>query len=244
MNNNLITPDWSAPANVRACVTTRTGGCSRGAYTDFNLATHVGDNPEHVAENRRILRKAMGLDNEPQWLTQVHGSTVMLPGQYRTDAEADAAVAFEDNRVCAILTADCLPVFFCDNGGTRIGLAHAGWRGIKSGVLEETVAALSCAPGELLVWFGPAIGAHAFCVGDEVRDAFPSEDALCFLPDGCGKWMADIYLLARRRLERIGVTAIGGGIFCTYHDRRFYSYRREKTTGRMASLIWLSPSGG
>ncbi len=246
----LICADWPAPANVAAVTTTRAGGRSLPPYDSLNLATHVGDDPECVAANRHVLRERLGFDTEPRWLRQMHGAAVADAGRTEGGAdvepEADAWVCFKPGRVCGVLTADCLPVFFCDRRGTRVGLAHAGWRGLSSGVIEATVATLDCPPSELLAWFGPAISAHAYQVGDEVRDAFvrdgpgdKEEDALAFTPDNTGAWRADLYALAANRLRRLGVPFFGGR-YCTCYDAgRFYSHRRDGRTGRMASLIRL-----
>ncbi len=238
----LLRAEWPAPANVGAVTTTRKGGASLAPYASFNLAMHVGDDPECVAANRRALRERLGLD--VRWLRQVHGAEVADAGRIDDSAApaADAWVCFEPGRACGVLTADCLPVFFCDREGTRAGLAHAGWRGLSAGVIEATVAALDCAPSALLAWLGPAISAHAYQVGDEVRDEFAAggeEDALAFTPDNTGAWRADLYALAANRLRRLGV-AVAGGRCCTFHDAdRFYSYRRDGRTGRMASVVWL-----
>ncbi len=236
-----IKPDWPAPAKVHALVTTRAGGVSLPPYDSLNLGDHVGDEPAAVAENRRRLRAL--LPAEPAWLKQVHGTTVALADGLAQPVEADAAAAFESGTVCAVLTADCLPVLFCDRRGSRVAAAHAGWRGLAAGVLEASVAALDCEPAEILAWLGPAIGPQAFEVGEEVREAFvrdlPAATA-AFLPGQPGKWLADIYQLARLRLARAGVSQVYGGGLCTHADaERFYSYRRDKATGRMATLIWL-----
>ena len=240
MDESLV-PDWPAPANVRALATTRRRGCSRGAYADFNLASHVGDDPAAVAANRARLRGH--LPAEPLWLAQVHGTRCVLAEESRPGVEADASVSFTPGTVCAVLTADCLPVLFCDVGGTVVAAAHAGWRGLAAGVLESTVAAMRCPAADILAWFGPAIGPAAFEVGDEVRAAFVAHDAAAtaaFEPHGAGKWLCDIYVLARQRLAVLGVHSIGGGDLCTVDDaERFYSYRRDGATGRMASLVWL-----
>jgi len=236
----LIVPDWPAPPNVRAAVSTRVGGVSAAPYDSFNLGAHTEDLPEHVAENRRRLRQALRLPAEPAWLTQVHGVEVVRAEV--APAEADAAWTDRAGTVCAILTADCLPVLFCDEGGEAVAAAHAGWRGLASGVLEATVAAMGRAPRTLMAWLGPAIGPDAFEVGAEVVDRFLVHDAGaadCFRPSPQGRWLADLYGLARRRLHRFGLERIYGGGFCTFHDRaRFFSYRRDSRTGRMASLIW------
>jgi hypothetical protein len=241
----FITPDWPAPANVRACVTTRAGGVSRPPYASFNLAAHVGDDPQAVASNRARLRAELALPGEPAWLTQVHGVGVVDAAAEAADRpQADGAFATVPGAVCAVLTADCLPVLLCDRDGTRVAALHAGWRGLSSGVIEAGVRALDVAGGELLAWLGPAIGPLAFEVGAEVRAAFVAGDpaaASAFQPDRSGKFLADIYLLARQRLAGLGVTAVYGGGLCTVADRdRFYSYRRDGVTGRMASLIWLA----
>lgn len=237
-----LTPDWPAPANVRACVTTRAGGVSAPPFDSFNLGDHVGDEPAAVAKNRRRLTEALGC--RPAWLSQVHGIDV-VQADPASVATADASWSATPGVACTIMTADCLPALFCDRAGTRVGAAHAGWRGLAGGVLEATVDALGVAPAELLVWLGPSIGPQAFEVGPEVREAFLADHAeaeRAFVPSAnAGKYMADIYALARIRLAAKGVTAVYGGDFCTFSDtERFYSYRRSSRTGRLASLIWLS----
>ncbi len=242
----LLTPDWPAPSWVRAFVTTRPGGSSTGAYASLNLGDHVGDDPQTVAANRERLSKAQALPAEPRWLQQVHGRAVVDLAAAPPQPVADGAVSFAPPAVCAILTADCLPVLFCDRKGSRVGAAHAGWRGLAAGVLAETVARLNCAPAELMAWLGPAIGPDAFEVGAEVRAAFLAKDsagAACFRANRAEHWLADIYELARRELRALGLSEIYGGGFCTYTEReRFYSYRRDGVTGRMAALIWLEQS--
>lgn len=241
----FLWPDWPAPPSVRAVVTTRAGGASRGPWAGLNLADHVGDEPTAVAENRRRLREALALPAEPCWLTQVHGMVVAVAGGEERP-QADASVTRESGRVCAVLTADCLPVLFAGRSGDRVGIAHAGWRGLADGVLEATVRALGGEPAELLAWLGPAIGPQSFEVGPEVRDAFLAVDAAAADhcdPVGSDRWLVDLYGIARQRLADCGVTAIYGGGLCTYRDgTRFYSFRRDATTGRMASLIWLRPA--
>ncbi len=237
-----LTPDWPAPVNVRACVTTRVGGVSAEPFDSFNLGDHVGDEPAAVAENRRRLTSALGC--QPAWLSQVHGIDV-VEADPSVVATADASWSKAPGVACTIMTADCLPALFCDRAGTRVAAAHAGWRGLAGGVLEATVDALGIAPGELLVWLGPSIGPQAFEVGAEVRDAFLKDHAeaeRAFVPSAnAGKYLADIYELARIRLAAKGVTAVYGGGLCTYSDTgRFYSYRRSSRTGRLASLIWLA----
>lgn len=239
----MIIPDWPVPANVRSLITTRSGGVSAAPYAGLNLGDHVGDNHEHVTQNRILL--SAHLPAEPKWLKQVHG--IAVADACATGAEADACVAFRADEVCAVLTADCLPVLLCDQSGTVVGAAHAGWRGLLNGVIEATAAAMKVPPSSLLAYLGPAIGPRAFEVGEEVRAAFVAADpeaASAFVPSdwqpGTQRWLADIYWLARLRLEKLGVAEVHGGGLCTYTDvERFFSYRRDGVTGRMASLIWL-----
>jgi YfiH family protein len=239
----LIRPDWPAPAAVRACSTTRVGGVSRGTWAGLNLGDHVEDDPRAVAENRRLLSRELALPGEPAWLAQVHGTRIRLPES--PDACADACFEDRPGHVCVVMTADCLPVLFCNAAGTRVAAAHAGWRGLLAGVLEQTVAAFADPPAELLAWLGPAIGPQAFEVGDEVREAFIAKDAASaghFRAHGAGHWLADLYGLARHRLARAGIGSVDGGGWCTFSDpARFFSFRRDGVTGRMASLIWLQP---
>ena len=207
MGIELLRPGWPAPDKVGAGTTTRQGGVSTGSWAGLNLATHVGDDPDHVDANRRLLCEYLGA--EVYWLRQVHGTRVAQPdrGCGEIFSEADAWVCFEPGKVCAVLTADCLPVFFCDRKGTRVGVAHAGWRGLSKGVLDATVSTLDCSPSELLAWLGPALSAHAYQVGDEVRDTFVGrheEDAFAFTPDNTGAWRADLQMLATNRLRRLG----------------------------------------
>ncbi|MDN5848124.1 MAG: peptidoglycan editing factor PgeF [Nitrococcus sp.] len=240
-----LIPDWPAPAGVRALVTTRRGGVSEPPYASLNLAAGTSDRREHVAENRRRLRLGLALPEEPRWLRQVHGAGVVAAEQVRRDVtEADAVWTVRSDTVCAVLTADCLPIFLCDNDGCRVALIHAGWRGLAAGVIEAAYGALGVRGERLMAWLGPAIGAHAFEVGDEVRTAFVAADpglGGAFRATPHGLWLADLYCLARRRLGRCGVGRIYGGGFCTVTDsRRFFSYRRDGRTGRMASLLWLT----
>ena len=241
MSFEFIVPDWPAPKNVQALSTLRPGGKSQGMWRGFNLATHVGDSAQSVAENRAALRTA--LPAEPLWLDQVHGTRCLQASPSCVEATADAMTASSAGQVCAIMTADCLPVLFCNRSGTAVAAAHAGWRGLAAGVLENTVRQMDCAPGEILAWLGPAIGPNRFEVGAEVREAFMSgaaEAAAAFAPHG-EKWLCDIYMLARQRLAAIGVSAVFGGGLCTASDAtRFYSYRRDGVTGRMATLVWLA----
>lgn len=238
----LIHPDWPAPPNVRTCVTTRIGGVSAVPFDSFNLGLHVGDDPTAVEVNRQRLRTM--LPAEPHWLEQVHGIEVADADALHSAApQADASVARRRGSVCVVMTADCLPVLFCDSMGSVVAAAHAGWRGLCAGVLEKTVAAMQVPPGSIMAWLGPAIDPAAFEVGKEVRAAFISADpdaATAFVAaSNEGKWFTNLFLLARQRLLRCGVHEIHGGGLCTWSDaRRFYSYRRDGRTGRFASLIW------
>jgi len=243
-NIHLIQPDWPAPTSVVACVTTRRGGCSSSPYDSLNLGDHVGDDPECVKLNRERLSKILDLPSEPKWLNQVHGTTVLNAAQIQPGVEADASYSREPGMVCAIMTADCLPVFFSDDEGREVAVAHAGWRGLVAGVLEATIDAMRTPPGRIVTWLGPAIGPERFEVGDEVRIAFQKKDTAAtqaFKPSSHGRWLANIYTLARQRLEQAGVKAISGGKACTFLDEEeFYSYRRDgQQSGRMASLIWI-----
>lgn len=236
-----IVPDWPAPPGVRAMSTTRLGGASLAPWLGFNLGDHVGDDAAAVQANRRRLRQL--LPDEPRWLNQVHGSLCVDAATARPGTVADASFSRQRGVVCAVLTADCLPVLLCDQRATVVGVAHAGWRGLAAGVIEAAVAAMGEPGGQLMAWLGPAIGPTAFEVGDEVRESFLAADAAAaaaFVAARPGKWLCDIYLLARQRLAAQGIRRITGADFCTVGDpRRFYSYRRDGTTGRMASLVWL-----
>ncbi|MEQ1802555.1 MAG: peptidoglycan editing factor PgeF [Gammaproteobacteria bacterium] len=242
----LIEPDWAAPVRVRAAATTRSGGVSPAPWASLNLGDHVGDNPQGVVRNRRLLRNALGLAAEPAWLQQVHGTTVVDAAAAGARPAADASWTTAPGVVCAVLTADCLPVLFCNRAGTHVAAAHAGWRGLAAGVLESTVgwlAADGVRPDSLLAWLGPAIGPASYEVGGEVRDAFlradPAGDG-AFRPTRPGHWLLDLYAAARLRLRRAGVTAITGGDYCTLAEpERFFSHRRDGVTGRQATLIWL-----
>jgi purine-nucleoside/S-methyl-5'-thioadenosine phosphorylase / adenosine deaminase len=235
-------PDWPVPSGVRAWVTEC--GVGAGRYRALNLATHVGDDAAAVAANRARLRAALALPCEPAWLDQVHGPRV-LDLDTEAIAAADGAVTARAGVVCAVLTADCLPVLFCDTAGRRVGVAHAGWRGLLGGVLPAAVRALGVPPDQLLAWLGPAIGQAAYEVGADVRDAFLAlqpKAAAHFAENTRGRWQADLYALARDSLSAAGVTAVYGGEFCTFRESaRFFSHRREAPCGRMATLIWREP---
>jgi YfiH family protein len=267
-----IIPEWPAPPNVKGLTTCRwvmdnsskvlvnppfiKGEISnqKTNYIDFNLGLQISDDPKQVLANREKLKAQAKLPSDPFWLTQVHGTKVIevidkenldLKNDSLRSPEADASIAFHPNQVCAVLSADCLPVLFCDKAGTKVSAVHAGWRGLANGVLEAAVQKLDVNPQDLLVWLGPAIGPTAFEVKEDVLVAFKdSYNAACFKQTSAETWLADIYQLARCRLERLRITDIFGGGFCTYtENERFYSARRSAkmgdTKGRMASLIWL-----
>jgi polyphenol oxidase len=235
-----IQPDWPAPPGVHAAFTLRQGGFSTDAYASFNLALHCGDDPAHVTANRALLQHALKLPHAPLWLEQVHGARVVDVATARHDARADGIYTVTPGEVCAVMTADCLPVLFCSRDGNKIAAAHAGWRGLATGILEATVACLD--PHDLLAWLGPAICPQCFEVGAEVRAVFEAFDpaaSAAFTPSRRDHYLCDIYLLARQRLQNVGVHAIYGGSDCTYHtSEHFYSYRRDRVCGRMAALIW------
>ena len=239
---HCIVPDWPAPANVKALQTTRHGGISAVPYDTFNLGSHVGDNPQAVARNRQLLEPLV--PSEPVWLEQVHGTVVANADAASCRVQADACIARHRGAVCVVMTADCLPVLICDEAGTVVAAVHAGWKGLVAGVIEATVKAMDVEPHQLMAWLGPAIGQEAFEVGAEVRAAFIAHQARAaeaFVAQGGeGKYLADIYLLARQRLEALGIGKVSGGNYCTYHQKdRFFSYRRDGVTGRMGTFIWL-----
>jgi len=237
-----IVPDWPVPAKVRALVTTRSGGVSTGPYASLNLGIAVNDDPRSVAENRSRVRAH--LPGEPRWLKQVHGADVVQADSVSTLVEADAAMTRTPGVVCVIQMADCMPVLLAARDGSVIGIAHAGWRGLAGGVIERTIEAMGVAPSTLVAWLGPAIGPESFEVGDEVRAAFMADDAAAataFRPLHTGKWLADLFALARQRLTRAGVAAIHGGGLCTVSDpARFFSHRRDRITGRMGAFLWIN----
>jgi YfiH family protein len=245
LSQSLISPHWPAPKNVHAYQTTRLGGVSAAPYGSMNVGDHVSDNPLSVVRNRQLLNQLV--PTEPVWMTQVHGTHAIDAATSRCIEKADASFTTQANVVCAAMTADCLPVLLCDNAGTAVAAIHAGWRGLCHGVIESTVNEMPVACNQLMAWLGPAIGPSAFEVGSDVREAFVKQDSqasLAFEPKGA-KWLADLYMLAKLRLNACGVNAIYGGSidenYCTYTDEdRFFSYRRDHVTGRMASLIWLT----
>jgi YfiH family protein len=238
-----IKADWPAPQNVRAGTTTRQGGISQGNYAGFNLALHVDDDAATVQHNRKQLTQRLRLPSEPQWLEQVHGCDVSTDDKPVTCA--DAISTTKAGHVCAVMTADCLPVVFCDLDGTCVAAAHAGWRGLAAGVLIQTLKTMPTSNERLMAWFGPAIGPKAFEVGDEVRAAFveqSTEFSTAFSKVDEHHWLMDIYQAACIQLAAAGVERVYGGGLCTYSQRElFYSYRRDKQTGRMATLVWMEP---
>ena len=249
-DSSCLVADWPAPGNVRTLMTTRLGGVSGGAggaYSSLNLGAHVGDDPAAVTSNRERLTSLLAAKSAgaPVWLNQVHGTRIISADSVvgSTPPEADGSFSRIPQVVCAVMTADCLPVLFCDIGGTVVAAAHAGWRGLLAGVLEASIVAMRVPGEELIAYMGPAIGPQAFEVGNEVRAAFVAADpgaAQAYRPATEGKWLADIYGLARQRLARKGLTRVYGGTHCTFTEaERFFSYRRDGQTGRMASLIWL-----
>ncbi len=241
----VLTPEWRAPRAVRAAFTLRSGGVSVAPFDSLNLGAHVGDSPAAVAENRRRVRDRLNLPAEPAWLEQVHGTRVAdldAPDEAGR-APADAVIARRAGRVCAVQVADCMPVLFAARDASAVAVAHAGWRGLAAGVLEETVAQLGMAAGRLIAWLGPAISMRHFEVGGEVRTALLAGDpgaSVAFTHNERGRWQCDLGALARRRLAALGITEVSGGAWCTYAEpARFFSFRRDGRCGRMAALVWL-----
>lgn len=238
---HCIIPDWPAPARVKALQTTRQGGVSAAPYDSLNLGNHVGDDPLTVEHNRAFLNEL--LPSEPVWLEQTHGTSVANADHAICLPQADACIARHRAAVCVVMAADCLPVLLCDEQGTVVGAVHAGWRGLCNGVIETTALAMGVAPQNLMAWLGPAISRNAFEVGEEVRAAFVAaqpQAVSAFVSGQRSKWFADIYALARLRLNTLGITQIYGGDYCTYREReKFFSYRRDGVTGRMGTFIWL-----
>lgn len=240
----IVAVEWPAPARVKAYYTTRSDGVSKGPYSQFNLATHVDDEPAAVAENRQRLRTQLELPEEPLWLRQTHSTLAIDASDYHDDIEADACYSHAHSQVCVVMTADCLPLLISNQAGTEVAAVHAGWRGLVNGAIENTLNKFQAPMSELLVWLGPAIGPRHFEVGAEVKQAFcdtePMAEQAFVVSINAGRFMADIYTLARQRLQRQGVTQIFGGKLCTYSDaEQFYSFRRHAITGRMASLVWI-----
>ncbi len=238
----ILTPNWPAPKNVRAHITTRGGGISLPPYASFNLAAHVGDELIRVAYNRTVLQQQLRLPSTPVWINQVHGTVAVNAATVQhVVPEADAAFTSQTNVICSVLTADCLPILLCDQQGSFVAAIHAGWRGLANGIIEATRDQMQC--HDLMAWLGPAISQAHFEVGDDVRALFLSRDktaATAFEPTGKATWLCDLYAIARQRLRHCGIEAIYGGEYCTYKEQtRFFSYRRENQTGRFASLIWI-----
>lgn len=236
----FIIPNWPAPQHIKAYTTTRQGFSGRKPYHDQNRDNISQDD----AQESRHLQTLLNLPNEPIWLTQTHSTTVVTADNKNKETNADASYTQEKNQICVVMTADCLPILICNRSGTTIAAIHAGWRGLAGGIIEETIKVLKQAPDELMVWLGPAIGPSKFEVGKDVYDAFVTTDidaATAFISHKNGKWLANLYTLARQRLSKLDVTQIYGGEYCTYtQDDLFYSYRRENgKTGRMASVIWI-----
>ncbi len=242
----ILRPRWPAPASVRAAFTTRAGGISAGPWASLNLGSRAGDDPRAVAANRQRIASLLTLPSAPQWLHQVHGAGVLAARDDGRERTADAAWASEPGLVCAVQSADCLPILLCDRAGTRVAAVHGGWRGLAAGIVQRTLEALDTTPETLLAWLGPAICGSCYEVGEDVRAAFAADaaaDRRGFRAAARqGHWYADLTAIARAQLAARGVPerAIFGGDLCTYEDpRRFYSFRRDGTTGRMAALIWL-----
>jgi YfiH family protein len=245
---SYLTPNWPAPNNIRAYVTTRKGGYSKNDYNSFNLATHVGDDNATVEINRKHLQKTLQLPAEPFWLTQVRGTHVIALDEIdikkSNNPDADGSWTTQPNKICVVMSADCLPVLLCDQKGTCVSALHAGWRGLASGILETGIKSLPVPASQLMAWLGPAISIDAYEIGEEVRQEFLKVDAnaeIAFRASNrAGHWYVDLYEIARQRLRSVGVTQIYGGEYCTHRDQElFYSYRRDGKTGRMASLIYL-----
>ncbi|HDY84662.1 hypothetical protein LCGC14_0661110 [marine sediment metagenome] len=244
MSDNLILPDWPAPECIKALSTTRLGGSSLPPYDGFNLGTHVGDEPNTVIKNRDYLVELAQLPESPRWLNQIHGTQVINSNDWLLNMDADAIISQQNNHICTIMTADCLPLLLCNKQGDTVAAIHAGWRGLAAGIIEKTIAEFHCDPQDILVWLGPAIGPTQFEVGPDVYHTFTQHSAQAiqaFQQTDATHYLADIYLLARQRLITLGVNAVFGGNLCTASDsQHFFSYRRDNVTGRMASMIWIS----
>jgi YfiH family protein len=240
-NKHWIIPDWPAPKTIHAATTLRTGGVSSDAFSSLNPADHVGDDEESVKQNRAIIKTMLALPSEPVWLSQTHSNCVVDAATVIGLTQADASYTGQASVVCAVMTADCLPLLICANDGSQVAAIHAGWRGLCAGIISNTLAVMQTK--DVLIWLGPAIGPDCFEVGNDVYEAFSSKStnySTAFKHQNNGKWLADIYQIARIELAALGVTAINGGDYCTLTDKsRFFSYRREQQTGRMATLIWI-----
>ena len=240
-----INPNWNVPKNIHAFTTIREGGVSLTPYFSFNLGDHVGDNKSAVKTNRTLLVEKFGLPQTPIFLTQTHSTRVIQLPYSGQNLEADAVYTNVPHQVCVVMTADCLPVLFTTTSGIEVAAAHAGWRGLCDGVLEETVKYFQAKPEDIIAWFGPAIGPTAFQVGVDVVKQFVAVDEkakLAFQPDAIeeGKYLGNLYQIATQRLNNLGITQIYGGNHCTFNEKElFFSYRRDNQTGRMASVIWF-----
>ncbi len=242
--DELIIPNWSAPHNIKAISTTRSGGVSPPPYDHLNLGTHVGDNPQLVLKNRQLITEIAELPESPRWLEQVHGSNVIDSYDWQENIQADAIFSRRANHVCTVMTADCLPLLLCNQQGDCVAAVHVGWRGLATGIIEAALTRFSCKSSDILAWLGPAIGPMQFEVGQDVYNAFAKNDVnatTAFVATGEQLYLADIYELARQQLQKKGVLQIFGGDCCTVSDKaRFFSYRRDGITGRMASMIWIA----
>ena len=252
IEDQLIFADWNAPSTVVALSTTRKGGISAAPYASFNVGTHVGDDPAHVDANRAILQRELPPNLRWQWLDQVHGTDVLEVVETGSALTADGLLTREKNLICCVQTADCLPIFVAAIDGSEIAMTHAGWKGLASGIIENTISAMKSSGKDLAVWLGPAIASCHFEVGAEVRECFLAAEASestkyelerCFSPaKSHGKYMADLYGIARIKLSSLGISHgnISGGTHCTYCDEdRFFSYRRDGVTGRMLNAIYI-----
>ena len=238
-----IVPKWPVARRVRALITTRAGGVSSNEFASLNLSARVGDDPQRVARNRAIL--SAFLPAEPTWVKQVHGTAVIEAAKATPETEADGLVTRAAGAVCGVLTADCLPVLLADRAGKTVGIAHAGWRGLAAGIIENVVRAMDVTPSDLVAYVGPGIGPRRYEVGEDVRQAFVGKEpdaAAAFVSRQNGKYLADLHELARQRLSAAGVDEVHGAGECTASDERFFSFRRNRVTGRMASLVWLEES--
>ena len=243
----LIRPDWDAPANIAACCTTRAGGVSTEPFDELNLAAHVGDQDNAVTTNREVLVEQLNLVSQPCWLKQTHSTRVETIGDAtHYDANVDAAITRQANTIAVVMTADCLPILLCDRKGSEVAAIHAGWRGLADGIVQATLASMASSANELLAWIGPAISQNRFEVGDEVYQIFIEQERRAknrFVSNCQGHWLCDLPGLAVDLLKQSGLHAVTQSGMCSYEDEsRFYSYRREKATGRMASLIWINPT--
>jgi YfiH family protein len=242
---DLITPDWPAPHLIKAYTTTRTGGFSHFPFDSLNMGIQVGDNLDCITKNRQLIQTTFGLKKPIIWLEQMHGNKAISADLPINTCTADAIYSRKTHTVCAVQTADCLPLLLCSSSGHCVAAIHAGWKGLSSGIVENTIDALALKPSDILAWLGPAIGPQAFVVGEEVFQAFSEKDPVAesaFHYMGNRQWLANLYKLARQRLHKLGIDSVFGGNYCTFTDnKRFFSYRRDQITGRMLSFIWINP---